>query len=366
MGGATQVSVNPVLESSLDQEPKLRAIKELSESAALTSIPPEYAYSTTANGSSVSEPDDDPIPTIDFSLLTSGDPDKRSRVIQELGKACEEWGFFILVNHGLEERLVDAVMDACDEFFNLSEAEKKEFEGKHVLDPIQFGTSMSAAKAQRVFLWRDFLKVIVHPHFHFPNKPTGFSELAREYCKHSQKVARELLKGISESLGLEDCYIEKAMNLDSGYQSFVANLYPFCPQPELAMGLPPHSDPGLINFLIQKVEGLEVQYNGKWVNVNAPPNSFLVNIADHLQILTNGRYKSVIHRAELNKTAARISIVFVNGPSLDTVVSPAPELSGSDGHPPAYIPMKYKDYMVMQQNTKLGKSALDQVRLQIV
>ncbi|KAL6973985.1 hypothetical protein U1Q18_028167 [Sarracenia purpurea var. burkii] len=151
-------------------EPKLRAIKELSESAALTSIPPEYAYSTNPNGSAVSEPDD-PVPTIDFSLLTSGDilingPES----IQERGKAFEEWGFFILVNHGLEESL----MDACDEFFNLREAEKKEFEGKHVLDPIQFGTSFSAAKAQRVFLWRNFLKVIVHPQFHFPNKPTGF------------------------------------------------------------------------------------------------------------------------------------------------------------------------------------------------
>ncbi|KAL7001154.1 hypothetical protein U1Q18_002308 [Sarracenia purpurea var. burkii] len=45
------------------------------------------------------------------------------------------------------------------EFFNLREAKKKEFEGKHMFDPIQFGTSFSTVKAQQVLLWRDFLKV---------------------------------------------------------------------------------------------------------------------------------------------------------------------------------------------------------------
>ncbi|KAL6951855.1 hypothetical protein U1Q18_048969 [Sarracenia purpurea var. burkii] len=177
---ATLVSVNPVLESPLEA-PKPRGIKALSEAADFTSIPPEYTYSTDPNELAVSEPED-PIPTIDFSLLTSGNPDQRSRVIQELGKACEEWGFFVLVNHGVEESLMNAVMDACEEFFNLSEEEKHEFEGKHVMDPIQCGTGRSIlTKEERVFFWRDFLKVIVHPHFHFPNKPIGFREINRGY-----------------------------------------------------------------------------------------------------------------------------------------------------------------------------------------
>ncbi|KAL6951854.1 hypothetical protein U1Q18_048968 [Sarracenia purpurea var. burkii] len=80
-------------------------------------------------------------------------------------------------------------------------------------------------------------------------------------------------------------------------------------------------------------------------------------------ILSNGRYKSVVHRAVVNKDAMRISVVIVNGPSLDTIVSPAPELLGSEGHPPAYISMKYKDYVELQQSIKLGKSSLDQLRL---
>ena len=99
------------------------------------------------------------------------------------------------------------------------------------------------------------------------------SKLLSEYCERTRKVARELLRGIWKSLGLEESYVDKALNMDSGLQVFTANLYPPCPQPELAMGLPPHSDHGLLTFLTQNgVGGLQVQHNGKWVNVNAIPN----------------------------------------------------------------------------------------------
>ena len=95
----------------------------------------------------------------------------------------------------------------------------------------------------------------------------------------------ELLKAISESLGFEQSYIEKAMNLKSGFQLFAANLYPPCPQPELAMGIPAHTDHGLLTLLIEnEIGGLQIQHNGKWFHVNPLPNSFLVNTGDHLEV----------------------------------------------------------------------------------
>ena len=36
------------------------------------------------------------IPIIDFSLLTSGDPQQRSKILHDLRKACLEWGFFMV------------------------------------------------------------------------------------------------------------------------------------------------------------------------------------------------------------------------------------------------------------------------------
>ena len=112
-----------------------------------------------------------------------------------------------------------------------------------------------------------------------------YSELSLEYCERARGLARELLKAISESLGLEPFYIEKVMNLDKGLQMLYANFYPPCPQPELAMGLPPHSDHGLLSLVTHNgFGGFQLQHNGMWVNVNAIPNSFLVNIADQLEV----------------------------------------------------------------------------------
>ncbi|KAA8536407.1 hypothetical protein F0562_028885 [Nyssa sinensis] len=336
---------------------KLTLIKSLTESVELTSIPFHYTFSTNPIEPASSDPEDS-IPVIDFSLLTSGDPDQRSKFIQDLSKACEDWGGFMLINHGVPESLMKAMVEASKEFFNLTEEEKREFEGKLLLDPIKCGTSLHG-RVDEVLFWRDFLKVIVHPDFHFPYKPTGFSELASEFCKRIRKLVRELLKATSENLGLENCYIEKTMDLDSGFQLFAANLYPPCPQPEHAIGIPPHSDHGLLTFLAQnEIGGLQVQHNGKWVNVYIPPNSFFVNIADQLEILSNGKYKSLVHRAVVNNKATRISLAIANGPSLDTIVSPAIELVNSESHSVVYIPMKFKKYLELQQNHKLGQKAL--------
>jgi isopenicillin N synthase-like dioxygenase len=78
-----------------------------------------------------------------------------------------------VINHGLPESLMKAMTDACGDFFNLTEEEKREYGGKHVLDSIRCGTSVNAS-VDKVLFWRDFLKFFVHPQFHSPSKPAGF------------------------------------------------------------------------------------------------------------------------------------------------------------------------------------------------
>ena len=102
----------------------------------------------------------------------------------------------------------------------------------------------------------------------------------------------ELLKGISMSLGLGDTYIQNALNLESSFQILIANLYPPCLEPELAIGLPPHSDHGLLTLLIQnEISGLQVQHQSEWVNVNSIPNPFIVNIGDQMEVHPNIPYQ---------------------------------------------------------------------------
>ncbi|KAK1288527.1 Thebaine 6-O-demethylase [Acorus calamus] len=337
-------------------------VKELVDSTTLSSVPSDYIVDGFDADSAVQ----DQIPTIDFSLLTSGDPLQRSDAVRELGRACEDWGFFMVMNHGVPEKLCEAMLEACRDFFDLPEEEKKGYSGKHVLDPIRCGTSFNLA-VEKVRCWRDYFKVFVHPQFHSPEKPPGLREVSSEYVTRIRGVVKELLKGVCESLGLESNYMEKALEVDeAGLQILTGNLYPPCPQPHLSMGLPPHSDHGLLTVLFQNgIDGLQVRHDDKWVHVKHLPGSLLVNIGDHLEIISNGKYKSVLHRAVVNGATTRISIAVAHGPSMDTVVTPAPRLVDGENPRSAYRGMRYGDFLDYQQSNPLnGKSVLDLIRVQ--
>lgn len=75
------------------------------------------------------------------------------------------------------------------------------------------------------------------------------------------------------------------MNMESSFQVFIANLYPPCPEPELAVGIRPHSDHGLHTVLSENgINGLQTLHNGNWVKLNPLPNALMVNTADLLEL----------------------------------------------------------------------------------
>lgn len=74
-------------------------------------------------------------------------------------------------------------------------------------------------------------------------------------------------------------------DLRDGSQLMIVNFYPPCPEPDLTLGMPPHSDYGFLTLLLQdEVEGLQIQYKDKWVTVESIPNAFVVNVGDHLEV----------------------------------------------------------------------------------
>lgn len=96
------------------------------------------------------------------------------------------------------------------------------------------------------------------------------------------------MDGIFESLGLKDTDGDdnvEEMEFENGNQLMVFNCYPPCPQPELTLGMPPHSDYGFLTLLLQDdVPGLQILHQDSWVTVEPIPNSFVVNLGDHLEV----------------------------------------------------------------------------------
>ena len=77
--------------------------------------------------------------------------------------------------------------------------------------------------------------------------------------------------------------------------------------------------------------------------VNLVPYTFIVNIADQIQVISNDRYKSVLHRAVVNSMVERISIPTFYCPSPDAVIGPAKDLIDSD-HLIVYRDFTYTEY----------------------
>ncbi|XP_057830675.2 flavanone 3-dioxygenase 2 [Cryptomeria japonica] len=334
----------------------MKGVKDLLDAGVINSVPDKYVFPENRRPSAAQVVQGESIPIIDISGL-DGSQQERIQTIQALGQACSEWGFFRVINHGIQASLIGSMLDVAHQFFLLSSEEKMKYGNRDVLDPVRYGTSFNA-KVDQFFNWRDYLKHFCHPVLHTPDNPPNYREVAGQYFKEIRKLALKLMAAISESLGLQPTYIETVFK--EGLQIGALNFYPRCPEPELTMGFVPHSDHGGLTVLLQdEVGGLQVRHKDHWVAVEPVPNTFVVNVSDHLEIVSNGRYKSVEHRAVVNAERARISIAAANGPALDALIFPAPQLV-DETHPLLYSSMLYGEFLRQQQSTALvGKGNLD-------
>ncbi|KAG2712933.1 hypothetical protein I3843_04G141000 [Carya illinoinensis] len=283
------------------------------------------------------------IPVVDFNELNG---EKRSKTMALLHHACEKWGFFQVENHGIDKELMEKVKYLVNGHYeeNLKESFYKSSIAKSIQNQ---GNTSDIDWESSFFIWH-------HPTSNI-NEISNFSEDLREamdeYIAQLVKLAEELSELMCENLGLEKGHIMEAFSGNKGPSvgTKVAK-YPQCPHPELVRGLREHTDAGGIILLLQddKVPGLEFFKDGEWVEI--PPsknNTIFVNIGDQLEILSNGSYKSALHRVMADKNGSRLSIATFYNPAGDAMISPAPKLLY-----PNHV--RFQDYLKLYATTKFS------------
>uniref|UniRef100_M1A3G6 Flavonol synthase/flavanone 3-hydroxylase n=2 Tax=Solanum tuberosum TaxID=4113 RepID=M1A3G6_SOLTU len=259
---------------------------------------------------------------------------------------------------------MDGMLKVMEDFFNLPLEEKMRYGSDDVMDPVRYGTSLTTTRKHNLH-WRDFLRhyggLIPHTYYLWPDNPATYRDVAKEYLKEVWQLAVIIFGAISEGLGLDPDYIESSLG-DEGTQLIISNYYPACPEPNKTLGLAPHSDHGGLTIVMDNgIPGLQIKRNQTWYSVPSIPGTFVVNLGDFLEVLSNGKYKSVEHRAIVNAEAVRISIAVGHGPEMDAIVQPASPLIKEKSES-KYRPIVYKNYIRAQQSTiKRGKSALDEI-----
>ncbi|XP_031379810.1 protein DMR6-LIKE OXYGENASE 2 [Punica granatum] len=283
------------------------------------------------------------LPLVDFAELRS--LSDRPRALRLLAKACEQYGFFQLVNHGIPSNVISSMTDASSRFFEQPYEERAKYMSSDMTSPVRYGTSFNQSK-DKVFCWRDFLKLTYHPMSqvlpHWPSSPADMREVAATYAQETKQLFLELMDAVLESLGLSQLPGDDSINImeqfQEGSQLMVVNCYPQCPEPDLTLGMPPHSDYGFLTLLLQdQVQGLQILHREDWVTVKPIPGAFVVNVGDHLEIFSNGRYKSVLHRVLVNSARSRISVATLHSLPCECTIRPSSKLIDESN------PRQYKD-----------------------
>ncbi|KAJ3693056.1 hypothetical protein LUZ60_012151 [Juncus effusus] len=354
------IGLNRREENKVESE-YLKGVKHLCE-GGITRVPSKYILPVPDRPHIVQDVDSKSkikLPIIDLALLKTP---QRSMVLQSLAMACKQYGFFQVVNHGIPCEAVREMIEVTDRFFGMSYIEREKYMSSDLRSPVRYGTSFNQIN-DRVFCWRDFLKLNCQPFEKvvpfWPSNPTDLREKAAAYANGTKYLFTELMSAILETLGVNLDFLKE---FTDGSHLMVLNCYPPCPEPDLTLGMPPHSDYGFLTLLLQdEVAGLQVQHKDEWVTVEPVPDSFVVNIGDHLEIFSNGIYKSVLHRVLVNSLRSRISIASLHSMAIEKVISPAAELI-SDSNRKRYMDTEFAAFLAYISSCELKKKSFLETR----
>ncbi|KAJ3677026.1 hypothetical protein LUZ60_002750 [Juncus effusus] len=149
-------------------------------------------------------------------------------------------------------------------------------------------------------------------------------------------------------LGLNKNTMKAAVGGDEMRYLIKVNYYPPCPRPDLALGVTAHTDMSTITIILpDQVTGLQVFKDEHWFDVQYVKNALIVHIGDQIEIMSNGKYKSVLHRTTVNKEKAHLCWPLFVEPPMEMEIGPLNQLITKE-NPAKYKPKKFKDYQTVR------------------
>ncbi|CAL5336374.1 unnamed protein product [Camellia sinensis] len=251
--------------------------------------------------------------------------EERGATMELIKDACENWGFFELVNHGISHELMDTMERMTKEHYRrFREQRFKELVASKALEGAQ--AEVTDMDWESTFFLRHLPQSNISE---VPDLNDEYRKVMKEFALKLEELAEELLDLLCENLGLEKGYLKKAFHGTKGpnFGTKVSN-YPPCPKPDMIKGLRAHTDAGGIILLFQDdtVSGLQLLKDDQWIDVPPMRHSIVINLGDQLEVITNGKYKSVLHRVIAKTDGNRMSIASFYNPGNDAVIFPAPAL----------------------------------------
>lgn len=299
------------------------------------------------------------IPVVAIDALFGSDEVARKAVAQELGRACEDVGFFYIRNHGIPQSLIDRVYEQSAAFHH-SPIELRErvhvrnswgnrgwlpstldYEDPdpeiHRLSPAPEDPKDDHLAHPRLHQAFDISLDIPHddPDYlagnlmlvpnQWPDWLPGFREDVKAYYAAVMNVGDKIFHAMALALDLpENFFAEKTKKPTSQLRLLH---YPPNDRPmdRMNLGIGAHSDFECFTILNTRTPGLQVMNsNNEWVEAPPLEGCFIVNIGDLIEGWTNGRFKATQHRV-VNTGVERYSLPLFFAVDYHTIVEPLPQ-----------------------------------------
>ncbi|XP_006340374.1 gibberellin 20 oxidase 1 [Solanum tuberosum] len=338
------ITSNNNMTSKEDQEYDIiKTNKSLSFDASLmkneSNIPSQFIWPDHEKPNCSSVTRELQVPLIDLSGVLSNDPIEIKKATRLVNEACTKHGFFLVTNHGVDTNLIKKAHVYIDKFFELPLCEKQKAQ-RRVGEHCGYASSFIGRFSSKL-PWKETLSFqysdeegsshIVEQYFQrtLGEKFSHIGKIYQEYCNAMSTLSLGIMELLGLSLGVSKNHFKEFFQENESIMRL--NYYPTCQKPELTLGTGPHCDPTSLTILHQdSVGGLQVFVDNEWHSITPNFNAFVVNIGDTFMALSNGRYKSCLHRALVNNKIPRKSLAFFLCPKKDKVVAPPIELVDSN------------------------------------
>ncbi len=308
------------------------------------------------------------IPVLDIASYLDGRSGALDAAAAELRFALEHMGFFYLVEHGVQQDLLDRIFSETRRFHALPLDEKLKIRlnrsnngymplrghaQRHTAlnkDPKPNENESFFAKRERdptdpeVIARRD----LRDPN-QWPENLPGFKETVLEYQDVMRRLVHRLLPVYARAFDLPADYFTPFFHMGGEITVRMIH-YPPATAEHVAdevFGTAAHTDRNLLTILAQgDTPGLQIMLpDGTWIPAPLLPGAFVVNSGDTLRRWSNDRFLSTPHRVLNVSGRDRYSVPFFVSPEYDTVIECLPSCR-SPGNPAKYPPVTMEEFTI--------------------
>ena len=276
------------------------------------------------------------VPVIDVApLVTPGSSaEERQRVVDEIGAAAMDVGFFQCTGHGVSEELMARLDAAAAGFFAQPRAVKRQVEmavaGRRWRGYFEVGEELTSGRVDQkegLYFAQELPASDDRP-LHGPNLfpaesvAPGLRAAVLEYMSALGHLSDVLLRAVSAALGLGESHFAEAFR----EPTTLFRIFHYPPHDAAwgdgSMAVGEHTDYGYLTVLRQDDAGglqAKCETTGEWVDVPPVAGAFVVNLGDALEHNTGGLLRATPHRVlpRVGAPAGRFSFPFFFDPRFD-------------------------------------------------